>query len=104
MNEPIKEKDQSSNVIDLKARVSMRRDDKTGKRLQRRRKRPRMIAITSGKGGVGKTNIVANLGFTLSRFGQKVLILDADLGLGNLDVLLGLTPEYNLSHLIQGEK
>ena len=65
---------------------------------------PRVITITSGKGGVGKTNIVANLGFNLCRLGQKVLILDADLGLGNLDVLLGLTPEYNLSHVIRGEK
>jgi flagellar biosynthesis protein FlhG len=65
---------------------------------------PRVITITSGKGGVGKTNIVANLGFTLCRFGKKVLILDADLGLGNLDVLLGLAPEYNLSHVIRGEK
>jgi flagellar biosynthesis protein FlhG len=65
---------------------------------------PRIITITSGKGGVGKTNIVANLGFSLSRYGQKVLIFDADLGLGNLDVLLGLTPEYNLSHVLKGEK
>jgi len=65
---------------------------------------PKIISITSGKGGVGKTNIVANLGFTLRRFGKKVLIFDADLGLGNLDVLLGLTPQYNLSHVIRGEK
>jgi flagellar biosynthesis protein FlhG len=64
----------------------------------------RIITITSGKGGVGKTNIVANLGYALCRFGQRVLILDADLGLGNLDVLLGLAPEYNLSHVIKGEK
>jgi flagellar biosynthesis protein FlhG len=67
-------------------------------------KKKRVIAITSGKGGVGKTNIVANLGFTLSKIGKKVLILDADLGLGNLDVLLGLTPQHNLSHVIAGEK
>lgn len=65
---------------------------------------PKIITITSGKGGVGKTNIVANLGYALCRFGKKVLILDADLGLGNLDVLLGLAPQYNLSHVIQGEK
>ncbi len=64
----------------------------------------RAISITSGKGGVGKTNIVANLGFELSRAGKRVLILDADLGLGNLDILLGLTPRYNLSHVILGEK
>ncbi len=104
MNKPKDEMDQSSNVIDLKAHVRMKNNEKAGKRPSNGRKRPRIIAITSGKGGVGKTNIVANLGFTLSRFGQKVLILDADLGLGNLDVLLGLTPEYNLSHLIRGEK
>ena len=64
----------------------------------------RAISITSGKGGVGKTNIVANMGYELSRAGQEVLILDADLGLGNLDILLGLTPKYNLSHVITGEK
>jgi flagellar biosynthesis protein FlhG len=64
----------------------------------------RVIAVTSGKGGVGKTNIVANLGYILTRFGKKVLILDADWGLSNLDVLLGLTPRYNLSHVIMGEK
>lgn len=63
-----------------------------------------VIATTSGKGGVGKTNIVANLGFALSQMGKKVLILDADLGLGNIDVLLGLTPKYNLSHVVMGEK
>lgn len=66
--------------------------------------RPQIITITSGKGGVGKTNIVANLGYALGRFGKRVLIFDADLGLGNLDVLLGITPEYNLSHVIRGEK
>jgi flagellar biosynthesis protein FlhG len=65
---------------------------------------PRVIAVTSGKGGVGKTNIVANLGLSLVRYGKKVIILDADLGLGNLDVLLGLSPPFNLGHVIAGEK
>jgi flagellar biosynthesis protein FlhG len=64
----------------------------------------RVIAITSGKGGVGKTNIVANMGYTLCKAGKRVLIFDADLGLGNMDVLLGLTPQYNLSHVIKGQK
>jgi flagellar biosynthesis protein FlhG len=64
----------------------------------------RVIAITSGKGGVGKTNIVANIGYSLCKSGNRVLIFDADLGLGNLDVLLGLTPRYNLSHVIEGKK
>jgi flagellar biosynthesis protein FlhG len=53
---------------------------------------------------VGKTNIVANLGYALTRLGKRVLIFDADLGLGNLDVMLGLAPRFNLSHVISGEK
>lgn len=65
---------------------------------------PKMIAVSSGKGGVGKTSIVANLGYVLSGLGKKVLIMDTDLGLGNLDVLLGITPRYNISHVISGEK
>lgn len=64
----------------------------------------KVIAVTSGKGGVGKTNVVANMGIALSRMGQRVMVLDADLGLGNLDVILGLTPEYNMEHLFMGEK
>jgi len=65
---------------------------------------PRVIAITSGKGGVGKTNIVANLGFVLSRMGKRVFVLDADMGLANVDVLLGLAPQYNFQHVFRGEK
>jgi len=68
------------------------------------KRRTHIIAITSGKGGVGKTNIVANLGYALRKSNKKVLILDSDFGLGNLDVLLGLAPKYNLSHVISGEK
>lgn len=64
----------------------------------------RTIAVTSGKGGVGKTNIVANLAIALSRRGRKVLVVDADLSLANIDVLLGLPTQYNLSHVIWGEK
>jgi len=66
--------------------------------------RQRVIAVSSGKGGVGKTNLVANLGIALAKAGKKVLILDADLGLANIDVLLDITPRYNLQHLIAGEK
>ena len=69
-----------------------------------RRPSARIISVTSGKGGVGKTNIVANLGYQLSCTGQRVLILDADLGLGNMDILLGLAPRFNLSHVLSGEK
>lgn len=62
------------------------------------------IAIASGKGGVGKTNIIANLGITLKKLGKEVLIFDADLGLSNIDVLLSLAPKYSIEHLISGEK
>jgi len=64
----------------------------------------RFIAVTSGKGGVGKTNIVANLSVSLSKLGKKVVVLDADFGLANLDVLLGLTPRYHLGHVLYGDK
>lgn len=64
----------------------------------------RVISVTSGKGGVGKSNVVTNLAIALSTQGKKVLVLDADLGLGNLDVLLGLSPVYNLNHVLSGEK
>jgi flagellar biosynthesis protein FlhG len=65
---------------------------------------PRVISVTSGKGGVGKTNVVANLAVALARLGQRVLVLDADLGLANLDILLGLSPRYNIRHVLSGEK
>lgn len=64
----------------------------------------RVITITSGKGGVGKTNFAVNLGITLSKLGQKVLLVDADLGLANVDVMLGVIPKYNLGHVLLGEK
>lgn len=59
------------------------------------------IAITSGKGGVGKTNVVVNLGVALSGTGMKVAILDADYGLGNIDILLGIEPQLDLSDLLK---
>jgi len=64
----------------------------------------RVISITSGKGGVGKTNITANLAYILSRKRKKTMVLDADTGLANIDIILGLTPTYNLYHVLTGEK
>jgi flagellar biosynthesis protein FlhG len=65
---------------------------------------PRVISVSSGKGGVGKTNVVANLAFAFTQVGKKVLVLDADLGLANINVLLGLMPRYTIEHLLKKEK
>ncbi|MCZ6541815.1 MAG: MinD/ParA family protein [Nitrospinae bacterium] len=65
---------------------------------------PKVLAVSSGKGGVGKTNVVANLALALIRKGNRVLIFDADIGLNNIDILLGLTPRYHIGHLFNGEK
>lgn len=64
----------------------------------------RVIAITSGKGGVGKTNLTVNLGLALARTSRRVFLLDADLGLANIDVLLGLTPTHSLYDVLYGVK
>jgi len=64
----------------------------------------RVLAVSSGKGGVGKTNIVANLAYVLSKQDKKVLVVDADLGLNNIDILLGLNPKFHIGHVLSGEK
>jgi flagellar biosynthesis protein FlhG len=60
---------------------------------------PQVFSVTSGKGGVGKTNLSVNLACALTKMGKRVVILDADLGLANVDVILGLAPKLNLFHL-----
>lgn len=64
----------------------------------------RGIAVASGKGGVGKTNVVANLAYAFASMGKRTLVFDADIGLGNIHILLGLAPRYNLDHVVSGEK
>jgi len=64
----------------------------------------RAIAVTGGKGGVGKTNVSINLAVAAAEAGRKVMLLDADLGLANVDVALGLHPKYDLSHVLNGER
>lgn len=63
-----------------------------------------VIAVTGGKGGIGKTNISINLAVALSNRGRSVMLLDANLGMANVDVMLGLQCQYNLSHLLNGER
>ncbi|HBW36420.1 MinD/ParA family protein [Desulfosporosinus sp. BICA1-9] len=64
----------------------------------------RVIAVTSGKGGVGKTSFTINLALALTEYGQRVIILDGDLGLANVDIAFGLTARYTIEHLLSGEK
>jgi len=64
----------------------------------------RIITIASGKGGVGKTSLTVNLAIALSKAGQKVMILDADLGMANVDIMMGLTPRCTLYDVLQGQK
>lgn len=62
-----------------------------------------VIAVTSGKGGVGKTSVSVNLAVSMALSGKKVMLLDGDLGLANVDVMLGLQPKYNLADVIEGK-
>ncbi len=67
-------------------------------------RRCRVIAVTSGKGGVGKTNLALGLAIILAKAGYRVMLMDGDMGMADVDVVLGLSPEYNLSHVVRGEK
>lgn len=66
-------------------------------------RRARVLAVTSGKGGVGKTNVSVNLSYALLAMGYEVMVLDADLGLANVDVLLGTVPQMHLGHALSGQ-
>lgn len=78
--------------------------DLNGRDYQVENQPTNVYSITSGKGGVGKTAVVANLAYNLAAMKSRVLILDADLGLANIDVVFGLTPTYNLNHFFAGER
>jgi len=66
--------------------------------------RATVLAVTSGKGGVGKTNVTINVAIAMARLGLRVGVLDADFGLGNVDVLLGIAPGAHVGHVVAGEK
>jgi flagellar biosynthesis protein FlhG len=79
-------------------------DQAAGLRRLRRAKPVKVITVTGGKGGVGKTNVAANLSVALAMLGRQVMLLDGDLGLANVDVLLGLQPRHTLADVIRGER
>ncbi|WP_028611019.1 MinD/ParA family protein [Paenibacillus harenae] len=74
------------------------------KMLQEESRTTRVVTVTSGKGGVGKSNFSLNFAITLQRLGKKVLVFDADIGMANIDVLMGVSSTYNLYHLLKQEK
>jgi flagellar biosynthesis protein FlhG len=74
------------------------------KMMESCRRPAKVLAITSGKGGVGKTNIAANLAICLAASQKKVLLIDADFSLGNLDVIMNFNSKYNISHMLSGQK
>ena len=79
-------------------------DQADGLRRLHKRRPVKVITVTGGKGGVGKTNICANLAVALSMLGRRVMLLDADLGLANIDVMFGLQPGHNLADVVRGER
>lgn len=78
-------------------------DQASGLRRIMKKNQIKVIAVTGGKGGVGKTNVSLNMAMAMADQGKRVLVLDADLGLANVDVILGLRVEKNLSHVLSGE-
>jgi flagellar biosynthesis protein FlhG len=79
-------------------------DQADGLRRMRQAKPVKVIAVTGGKGGVGKTNISANLAVAMSLLGRRVMLLDGDLGLANVDVLFGLQPQASIAEVVRGER
>ncbi len=96
--------DQADTLRKIANKTNFSERRKEMKREKNNNESVRLIAVTSGKGGVGKTNVVANLAFALRKHNKKTLIFDADTGLGNVDILLGLAPKYNLKHVLKREK
>ncbi|MDR2158585.1 MAG: MinD/ParA family protein [Treponema sp.] len=86
-------------------REIMRQKSESAERPRGREGRKnRIVTVSSGKGGVGKTNLSVNMALAYARMGKKVVVMDADLGLANVNIMLGMTPRYNLYHVIKKQK
>ena len=113
--------DQAEKLREIMRQKSVKQEDKPAVTIQdstgnapqtasasparhREKSKTRIITVTSGKGGVGKTNVSVNMALAYARLGKKVLVMDADLGLANVNVMLRMTPRYNLYHVIRKQK
>lgn len=94
-------KDQAEKLREMIKKSTTSKNDIS---LKKRTNTTRVMAITSGKGGVGKTNFTINLAISLSKLGYKVVIFDADIGLANIDIILGVTPKHTIAEVLDGNK
>jgi flagellar biosynthesis protein FlhG len=97
-------KDQAERLREIISSIKDYKSDEKTTGMLTNKPGSRVIAITSGKGGVGKTNVTVNLGIKFAQMGLRVVIIDADLGLANVDVVMGKMSKYNLSDVINSNK
>ena len=97
-------KDQAERLREIISSIKNYKDEEKRTGMLTDKPGSRVIAVTSGKGGVGKTNFTVNLGIKFAQMGLRVVIIDADLGLANVDVVMGKMSKYNLSDVINSNK
>lgn len=95
--------DQADKLRKIVSGLRERSDQIIDKASKKTRKKARLIAVTSGKGGVGKTSLTVNLAIQLCRNGHKVVVIDGDLGLANVEVIMGAVPKFSLYELISSD-
>ncbi|HZK42814.1 MAG TPA: MinD/ParA family protein [Syntrophomonadaceae bacterium] len=93
-------KDQAEKLREIALKTRLKIENEILGNLQQ----TKVIVISSGKGGTGKSTLALNLSMDLSRKGKKIVLLDADMGLANIDIMLGIVPKYNLYHVVTGKK
>ena len=97
-------KDQAYKLREIVYNLKLKENEINESQDSNQERHSRVITVTSGKGGVGKTNVAVNLAIAFSQMGLKVVVLDVDFGLSNIDVLFGITPKYSMADLIKNEK